>query len=97
MTKKTDDEPGDQLMLMDIHTEEAKKILAKVKAYKKVQKVRMAALADETAKKQELLALVHGLEYKPNAEGIIKFGIEDTVIKVTPSKETISVKINAEE
>ncbi len=96
MTDETT-ESGEQLMLMDIHTEEAKKILRKVKAYKKVQRVRMEALADETAKKQELLALVHKLKFKPDDEGIIKFGIDDTVIKVTPSKETISVKIKAEE
>lgn len=95
--KDKEQEAGEQLLLMDIHTEGAKKILAKVKAYKKVQKVRMDALVDETAKKQELLTLVHGLKYKPDAEGVIKFGIGDTVIKVTPSKETISVKIKAEE
>ena len=40
------EEAGEQMLLMDIHTDQAKKILAKVKAYKKVQAVRLTYLAE---------------------------------------------------
>lgn len=90
-TEKT--EPGDQLMLLDIQTPEAKAFNEKFKTYKKKQGQRLAFLKEEIALKTELLPLAHALGLTPDSEGVIRFEIGDVEVEVIPSKETIKVTV----
>lgn len=89
-------EEGEQLMLMDIHTEGARALLDKILAYEKVKRQRITLTVKEVAMKKELLPLAHALDCKPDGEGVIRFIIENVEVEVVPSKETIKVKVKEE-
>lgn len=95
---KNETEPGEQLMLMDIETEGAQALLVKLKAYDKVKKARLALLAEEIVKKNDLLPDIDEQKFKPDADGNIKFGIDDAEVEVitTEAKRTVKIKFKKE-
>ena len=98
MAKKTEAEPGEQLMLMPIATEGAQKMLDKLRAYDKVKKQRLALLAKEIVLKNDLLPDIDAQKFKADDNGDIKFGIDNAVVEVitTEAKRTIKIKFKKE-
>ena len=97
MAKKDKPEVGEQLDLIDVHPEQAKKIIKVARAYKKAQSERIEFLNVEKKKKQELLDLVKQENLTPLEDGIIKFEVDGAKICVTPRDELIQVKFKDEE
>jgi hypothetical protein len=87
---------GEQLDLIDIAPKEAKPIVGAARVYKKLQKIRLAALDKEVEQKQKVLKLVHKANLQPDDEGKIKFKYEGIVITVKPTKESITIKDESE-
>ena len=98
MTKRTKNEgEGEQLDLIDVKPENAKKILKAAKAYKKVQKIRLSALDEEKQQKQKVLDLIKNAGLTPMSDGTIKFRLDSFQISVTPRDELLQVKCEEEE
>jgi exoribonuclease R len=89
---KKDETAGEQLDLIDVKPENAKEILKVARAYKKAQKIRMDALKDEIARKEELLEIVRKAKLQPSSDGSLKFSLEEVKITVTPRDELIEIK-----
>ena len=92
MAKKEKAEYGEQMMLLDIHTPEAKAFNKQLKVYEEIKKQRLALLREEVKLKNELLPLTHALELTPDGEGVITFEVGDVEVIVIPSRETIKVR-----
>jgi hypothetical protein len=84
-------------LIKDLHGKEAKKILKIAKDYKAAQKARLAALEEEKAYKQGLLALIKDAGIKPLDDGTIKFSLDGYTISVKPRDELIQVRETAED
>jgi hypothetical protein len=83
---------GEQLELIDVAPENSKKIIAVAKRYKTALAERMAALVEEKAEKQKLLALVKEADLQPLEDGSIRFRVDGMTISITPRDELIKVK-----
>jgi len=82
----------DEEFLIDIHPENSKAIIACAKRYKKAQKIRLDALAEEKKEKVKLLELIRAAEVKPLEDGKIKFKLDGMKISVTPRDELVQVR-----
>lgn len=94
MAKGTKDksEEGEQMDLIEVHPKNQKKIISLARAYKKAQRARTEALAEEIKWKEKLLAEVKQGEIKPDPDGGYKFKLDGARITVTPRDELIRVK-----
>ena len=90
-------ETGDQMNLIDTQPENAQKILAAAGRYKKAQKKRIAALADEKKAKQEIINLSDEAHLQPLDGGVIKFKVDDIEISITPRDKLVKVNYPGDE
>ena len=90
----TTDEQG---YLIDVRPENAKKIIAKAKAYKRAVTARLSEGDKESNLKSELLELIKGANLQPTEDGKIKFSLDGFKITVTPRDMLIQVKSDADE
>lgn len=86
----------EQMDLIDVTPENQKDILATAKAYKKVQKRRIEALAEEKTLKTELLELIRQADLQP-VDGKISVNVDGYTITVTPRDELVRVKDNSDD
>jgi len=91
MTKKKEAENGEQMQLIDVLPEGSEEIVKAIKAYKKVQTVRLKALKEETQRKQEVLELVRGSELQRLPNGNIEFSYDGWDICVAPRDDLITI------
>lgn len=89
---KTEAEPGEQLDLIETQPENAKTIARIAKAYKKAQRVRTEALAEEIRQKEKLLASIKEAEIVPDTDGNFAFSIGTMKIRVKHRDELVQVK-----
>ncbi len=87
---------GEQLYLMDIHTETAKKVLAIGKKYNIAVKRRQKEQRVEVELKTEIRELVRKLNYTPLPDGSMKLSLEGTEVTVTPKEEKVTIKFKDE-
>jgi len=97
MAKKKETTAGEQLDLIDVAPENAKKIIAVARRYKEAQGQRIEALEREKTEKQKILDLVKEANLKRLDDGTITFKVDGMVIKVTPRDELVQVKDEAEQ
>lgn len=92
--KRNDQESlaGEQLDLIDVAPENAKKILGVAKRYRAAQTQRLAALESEVAEKQKLLELIKEANLQRLEGGKIQFRCDGLIITVTPRDELVKVK-----
>jgi len=90
MAKKKEQE--EQLDLINIQPENAKKILRAARAYKEAQKTRITALAEEVKEKGNVLTLVRSAKLTPLSDGTLKFTLDGVKISVKPRDELLTVK-----
>jgi hypothetical protein len=97
MAKKKDKEAEmrEQLDLIDVAPESAKKIVGVARRYKAAQVQRIEILEQEVNEKQKLLALVKEAKLTP-VDGKIKFRCDGLIITVTPRDELVKVKDESE-
>ena len=81
-----------QLDLIDVGPENARAMKPVVRKYEEAKAERIAWLDTEAEQKKKLLELVKDAELKPNAEGVIQFSLNGTIITITPRDESITVK-----
>jgi multidrug resistance efflux pump len=94
--QKNESAAGEQLDLIEVAPENAKKIVAVARKYKSAQAERLAALEVEVAEKQNLLELVRQAKL-PLVDGKIKFKTDGYIITVTPRDELVKVKNEGEQ
>ena len=94
MARKRVADDGDQQELIEVTPANHKKILSLARAYKKAQRARTEALAEEIKWKEKLLAEVKEAEIAPNPDGSFKFKCDGATISVTPRDELIRVKFD---
>lgn len=82
--------------LMEIHDENAKKIIAKGKLYKKAQKERLKFGKKEAELKEELRQLIHELNYAPLEDGVIRLNFEGLIVSIEPRNELVKVTLKDE-
>jgi len=87
----------EQLELIDTKPENSKKIIAMAKRYKQAQSERVTALAEEIARKQDLLDLIKHEHLQPMEGGKIELDLDGFKITVTPRDELVKVKDKNEE
>ena len=87
---------GEQLDLIEVAPENAKKITGVAKRYRAAQARRIQALDQECNEKQALLALIKEANLK-QVDGKIKFRVDGLIITVTPRDELIKIKDESEE
>ena len=98
MARKTDIEEstestsGEQLELIDVTPENLKAIKPVARAYKKAQKARLAAQAEEIELKNKIREAVHAAGIKPLPDGTFRFQCDGMTIEVTPRDELVKVK-----
>jgi len=97
MAKKKNQTKEEQLDLIDVQPENAKKILSIARAYKKAQQARLAALKEETDLKEKVLALVKDAKLQPLPDGTTKFKIDGMTISVKPRDELVRIIEEKEE
>ena len=96
--KKQEQEPaGEQLDLIDVTPENAKKIIPIARAYRKVVAERVELTNKETELKKKILDLVKESKLPRLPDGIIKFKCDGLTIIITPSDDKIKVKEDGEE
>lgn len=86
-----------QLPLIDVGPENAKAMRPVVRKYKEALTERISWLAEEKKHKAKLLGMVKEAGLKPNADGVIEFELNGTVVKITPRDELIQVKTPKDE
>lgn len=80
-----------QLPLIDVTPENVALLEPVVVEYEEAKVNRLAWLKDEVAHKKKLLGLVKEAGFHPDADGVIQFEIDGTIVKITPRDELISV------
>lgn len=95
--KSSKPDEGEQLDLIEVEPEEAKEIARIARAYKKAQKARVTALAEEIKQKEKLLAVVKEAKLQPGVDGMYTFKANGTIITVTPRDELVKVKFEDED
>lgn len=88
---------SEQKDLIDVHPENHKKIKQLAHAYKKAQRARAEALAEEIKWKEKLLSEVKESKVTKNPDGSYKFKVDDVTISVTPRDELVRVKFEDDE
>ena len=89
MAKKT--KKGEQLDLIKVGPANEKVIVKAVREYKGHQHDRMASLKLEVAAKEKVLALVKKADLQRLKDGVIKFTLGQTTIKITPQDDLIQI------
>jgi len=92
MAKKKNSKAGEQMDLIDVHPENAKKIIKAAEAYKDAQGRRISALAEEKKYKQKIIDLAEQAELKPLDNGKTKFSVDGAEICITPRDKLVQVK-----
>jgi hypothetical protein len=87
-----DMEVGAQLELIEVGPENLQAIKPIAKRYKTALQVRVKALQQEIAAKQQILALVKEAKLSRLADGSIRFKCDGLLITVTPRDELVKVK-----
>lgn len=80
-----------QLPLIDVTPENIAVLEPVVADYEDAKVNRQAWLKDEVEHKKKVLALVKEAGLRPNAEGVIKFELNGSVVTITPRDELIRV------
>lgn len=83
---------GKQLELIDVAPENAKPIIAAGRRYKKAQKARLEALAEEIKLKDKIRQLAKDANIKRLENGVIRFTYNGVTICITPQDEKVTVK-----
>ncbi len=81
-----------QLDLIDVGPANAKAMKPVVQKYNAALAERLSWLDEENEQKKKLLEMVKEAGLQPNADRVIQFSIDGTIIKITPRDELISVK-----
>lgn len=90
--KKVDAVPGEQMALIDVGPENLAAITPVAKRYQAAQQRRAKALKEETAAKEEILALIKDAGLNRLEDGSIRFRCDGMLISVTPRDELVRVK-----
>lgn len=93
---------GEQLDLLDVTPEYVKPIKAAARRYKKWQKERMSALANEIKARDEIKAALHEIiqkdkTLKPDDDGTFRFSLGDMTVSLKPRDELVKVKFEDDE
>jgi len=83
-----------QWPLIDVSLPGSKEFCDTAHRYKKAQKVRLKALAEEIGEKKNLLLAAKAYGIKPDTEGVTRFKINGVKIKITPRDELVSIKFD---
>jgi hypothetical protein len=95
--KKPESTMGEQLNLIEVTPENAKKIVGAARRYKTAQAERITALVIEKTEKQKLLQMVKDAKLQRLEDGTIRFKVDGLTIEVQPRDDLVKVKENGEE
>ncbi len=87
---------GEQLDLIDVSPKNAKPMIEVGRLYKKAQKARLKALAEEIRLKEKIRQLAKDAKLQRLENGVIRFEYQGVEICITPQDEKVTVKDNVE-
>lgn len=90
--KKEETEVGEQLDLIDVSPENAGPMIKAGRAYNKVKKTRLTALAEEVKLKDKIRQLAKDAKLQRLEGGVIRFRHKGVTICITPQDEKVTVK-----
>jgi len=94
--KKETKKSNEQLDLIDVAPENAKPMIEAGRLYKKAQKVRLKALAEEVKYKDKIRQLAKDANLQRLEDGVIRFTHDSVTICITPQDEKVTVKDKTE-